>query len=94
MKTRMALKLIVLGGAIVAAAYCLRGHDILAGVALLFLFLLVVFKLAFALIARRRGGWPPSSGGADSADKPESRPPRGRPPVLSAAEEVRHELAP
>ena len=89
----MALKLIVLGGAIVAVARWLRGHDILTGLALSLLFLVVVFKIAFAVMARRRGGWNPGGGGADSADRPESRPPGGRPPVLSATEEVRHETA-
>ena len=93
MKTRMALKLTVLGVSIVAASYWLRGHDILTGLALSLLFLLVVFKVAFALVARRRGGWPSNSGGTDSADRPEPRPPGGRPPALSAAEEVRHEAA-
>jgi hypothetical protein len=93
MKTRMALKLIVVGDAIVAVACWLRGHDVLTGVALALLFLVVVFKMAFAVIARRGGGRPPGSGGADLADRPESRPPGGRPPVLSAAEEVRHESA-
>ena len=72
----------------VAAACLLRGHDVLTGVGLVLLFLMVVFKTAFALIARRRGGRPPRNGGADSADRPVSRPPGGRPPVLSAAEEV------
>jgi len=89
----MALKLTVLGVLIVVAGRCLRGHDILTGLALSLLVLLVVFKIAFAMIARRGGGWPPNGGGTDSADRTEPRSPRGRPPVLSAAEEVRHEPA-
>ena len=93
MKTRMALKLTVVGAVIVAAGSWLRGHDILIGFALSLLFLTVVFKMAFALVARRSVGWPPSSGGADSAGRPELRPTGGRPPVLSAAEAVRHEPA-
>ncbi len=93
MKTKMAIKLTVLGVLIVAASYWLRGHDFLTGIALSLLFVLVAFKLAFAVIARRRGVGPPGGGGADSAGRPESRPPGGRPPVLSAAEQVRHEPA-
>jgi hypothetical protein len=92
MKTRMAVKITALGVLIVAASYWLRGHEILTGLALSLLFLLVVFKMAFAVMARRHGGWNPD-GGADSADRPESRPPGGRPPVLSATEEIRHESA-
>lgn len=76
-----------------AAGSWLRGHDILLGFALSLLFLAVVFKMAFALVVRRSGGCPSSSGGADSAGRPELRPTGGRPPVLSAAEEVRHEPA-
>jgi hypothetical protein len=93
MKTRMELKLTVVGAVIVAAGSWLRGHDILTAFALSLLFLAVIFKMAFALVARRNGGWPPSSGGADSAGRPELRPPGVRPPVLSAAEAVRHEPA-
>ena len=93
MTTKTAIKLIVLGSLIVAATYWLRGHDVLTGLALSLLFLVVVFKMAFALIARRRGSRPPSGGGADSAGRPESRPPGSRPPVLSAAEAVRHDPA-
>jgi len=54
MKTKMAMKLIVLGVIIVAVSHWLRGHDILTGLALSLLFLAVVFKVAFALIIRRR----------------------------------------
>jgi hypothetical protein len=93
MKTKMAIKLTVLGVMIVAVGHWLRGHDILTAVALFLLVLMVVAKLAFALTAGRRGGSPPSGGGPDSADRPEPRPPIGRPPALSAAEEVRHEPA-
>ena len=93
MKKKMALKLTVVGAVIVAAGSWLRGHDILTAFALSLLFLAVIFKVAFALVVRRNGGWPPSSGGAASAGRPELRPIGGRPPVLSAAEEVRHEPA-
>ena len=93
MKKRMALKLTVVGAVIVAVSCLLRGHDILTGLALSLLFLAVIFKMAFALVVRRNGGWPPGSGGADSAGRPELRPTGGRPPVLSAAEAVRHEPA-
>lgn len=93
MKTRMAIKLTVVGAVIVAAGGWLRGHDIFTAFALSLLFLTVIFKMAFALVVRRNGGWTPSSGGADSAGRPELRPTGGRPPVLSAAEEVRHEPA-
>jgi hypothetical protein len=93
MKTKMAMKLIVLGVIIVAVSHWLRGHDILTGLALSLLFLAVVFKVAFALIIRRRSGLPPSTEGGDLADRREPRPPGGRPPALSAEEEVRHESA-
>jgi hypothetical protein len=91
MKTKMILKLTVVGAVIVAAGCLLRGHDILTGLALSLLFLVVAAKMAFSLVARHHGGWPPASGGADSAGRPELRPPGVRPPVLSAAEAVRHE---
>lgn len=93
MKTKMVPELVVVGGVIVAAGCLLRGHDILTAFALSLLFLAVIFKLALALVVRRSVGWPPSSGGADSAGRPELRPTGGRPPVLSAAEAVRHEPA-
>ena len=93
MQKRMALKLTVVGAVIVAAGSYLRGHDILTAFALSILFLAVIFKMAFALVARRKGGWPPINGGAASAGRPELRPIGGRPPVLSAAEAVRHEPA-
>ena len=87
MKLRAVIKFIVLGAVIVAIGGLLRGHDVLTGLALSLLFLVVAFKMGFALTARRRCGFPPTGGG-DSADRPESRPPGGRPPVLSAAERV------
>ena len=46
---------------IVAAGRWLRGHDILTGLALSVLFLMAVFKIAFALVARHRGGWSPGA---------------------------------
>ena len=93
MKTKMVLKQAVVGAMLVAAGCLLRGHEILTGLALSLLFLVVAAKMAFALVARHHGGWPPASGGADSAGRPEARPPGVRPPALSAAEEVRHEPA-
>jgi hypothetical protein len=51
----------------------------MTAVALVFLFLLVAFKITFALIAHRRGGFPPRNGGSDSSGRSELRPPGGRP---------------
>ena len=85
MKTLMALKLVAFGGLIVAAGYLLRGHDLLTGVALSLLLILVAAKIAFAIVARRRG-LPPSGDDHGSSDRPVSRPPGGRPPATSAAE--------
>jgi hypothetical protein len=93
MKLKMAIKLAVLALIIIAAGYLLHGHDILTAVALVLLFLLVAFKITFALIARHRGGFPPRSEGPDSSDRPEPRPPGGRPPSFSAAEQIKHEPA-
>jgi hypothetical protein len=90
---KILIKLTAVGAAIIAAGYLLHGHDLLTAVALSSLFLLVAFKLTFALIARRHGGFPPGNGGGDSADRPEPRPPGGRPPSFSAAEQIKHEPA-
>lgn len=86
----MAIKLTVAGISLVAVAYCLRGHDILTGIALLVLFLVAVVKVVFAIIARRDNGFPPGDGGGQRPpDAPVPRPPAGRPPALSAAAQVR-----
>jgi hypothetical protein len=61
---------------------------------LLILSLVVAIKVAFAIIARRESGLPPGDhGGGRPPDAPVPRPPRGRPPALSAAAEVRHDSA-
>src|SRR3974390_2365264 len=65
MNLKMAIKLIVLGLMIVVVGNLLHGHDILTAVALALLFLLVALKITFALIAQRRGGFPPANGGPD-----------------------------
>ena len=93
MKIKMAIKLTVFGGLIVAIGYWLRGHDILTGLALLLLFGIVVAKVVAALIVRRGGGPPPGDGGSESAGRPVPRPTGDGPAVLSAAAEVRHEPA-
>ena len=86
MKARMAIKLIVVGGMIVAIGYFLRGHDLVTAVALSLLLVVVVAKVVAALVLRRRGGLPPMSGGGpDLGGRPVRRPPGGRPPELSAA---------
>ncbi len=85
MKLQTFSKLVVLGAVIVVIFQLLRGHDVLTGTALVFLFLIAGTKLIFALIHRRRSG--PSSGGGGTwpAGSRVPRPPGGRPPVLSAA---------
>src|SRR5262245_21044536 len=82
MKALMASKLVMFAALILAAAWLLRGHDLLTGVALSLLFIFVTAKIAFAIIARRCG-WPPTGDDPGSSDKPVSRPPGGRPPAIS-----------
>jgi len=86
----MIIKLVVMGGLIVAVGRLLHGHDILTGIALVLLFLWAVAKVIAAIVVRRRGE-PPSGGDGGSwpAGEPVPRPPGGRPPALSAAAEVR-----
>ena len=90
MKPKTVIKLVVMGGLIVAVGRLLQGHDVLTGIALVLLFLWTVAKVIAAIVVRRRGG-PPGSGGGGSwpAGSPVPRPPGGRPPALSAAAEVR-----
>ena len=90
MKLQMIIKLVVLGGLIVAVGRLLHGHDILTGIALVLLFLWAVAKVIAAIVVRRKGE-PPSGGGGGSwpSGAPVPRPPGGRPPALSAAAEVR-----
>ena len=90
MKPQMIIKLVVMGGSIVAVGRLLHGHDVLTGIALVLLFLWAVAKVIPAIGVRWRGG-PPSGGGSGSwpAGSPVPRPPDGRPPELSAAAEVK-----
>ena len=88
MKLIQALKLLCLGTIITVIGICLRGHDLLTGVALWALALLVVLKIFFALRTRRGGGFPPGGGGGDLGGKPVPRPPGGRPPALAAEAEI------
>ena len=90
MKSRMIIKLVVLGGLIVAVGRLLHGHDILTGIALVLLFLWEVAKVIAAIVVRRRGE-PPSDGGGGGwpAGERVPRPPGGRPPALSAAAEMK-----
>jgi hypothetical protein len=93
MKFIEALKLLCLGTVITVIGICLRGHDILTGVALYALALLVMLKILFALRARRGGGFGPGGGGGDLGGKPVPRPPGGRPPALAAEAEISTERA-
>ena len=88
MKLQMIIKLVVMGGLIVAVGRLLHGHDILTGIALVLLFLWAVAKVIAAIVVRRKGE-PPSGGGSWPAGEPVPRPPGGRPPALLAAAEVR-----
>jgi hypothetical protein len=90
MKSQVIIKLVVLGGLMVAVGRLLHGHDILTGIALVVLFLWAVAKVIAAIVVRRRGE-PPYGGGGGSwlAGEPVPRPPGGRPPALSAAAEVK-----
>lgn len=89
MNTKIAIKIAVVGAFIVAAAYWLRGHDILTGLALLLLLLVAVAKMVGAIISRR-GGSSPDGGDSGSADRPVPKLPGGHPPTLVEANEVRH----
>jgi hypothetical protein len=93
MKILEALKLLCLGVVITVLGVCLRGHDILTGVALSVLALLVMLKILFALRARRGGGSWPGGGGGDLGGKPVPRPPGSRPPALAAEAEPSTERA-
>ena len=85
-------KLLLVGTFIVVVSYGLRGHDILTGLVLSVLFLTLVAKVIFAIVARRRGGLPPGRGGGSGhSGKPVPTTPGGRPPSLSAAAQIRHE---
>jgi len=86
MRPQMIIKLVVMGGLIVAVGQLLRGHDVLTGIALVLLFLWAVAKVIAAIVVRRRCE-PPSGGGGGGwpAGEPVPRPPGGRPPALSAA---------
>ena len=88
MKAKMAAKLVVLGVLIVLVGRLLRGHDILIGIALTILALLVAGKIIGALVWRRKGP-PGGRGGGWSSNVPVPRPPNGRPPVLSAAADIK-----
>ena len=89
MKLQMIIKLVVLGGLIVAVGRLLRGHDVLTGIALVLLFLVAVAKVIGAIVVRRRDEPPSGGGGGWPAGEPVPRPPGGRPPALSAAAEVK-----
>ena len=85
MKIKMAAKLVLLGALIVAVAYWLRGHDMLTGLGVIFLFLFAVVQVVRAIISRR--GRPPLSGGGShppNTPLPVTTPPRppGAPPVV------------
>jgi len=90
MKTKVMAKLLLVGTFIVIAGYGLRGHELLIALVLSFLFLTVLAKVVFAMVARRRGGFPPRRGGSGPAGKPVPRPPTARPPALSASAQVGH----
>ncbi|MDB6026533.1 MAG: hypothetical protein JWM68_2756 [Verrucomicrobiales bacterium] len=86
----MVVKLTLLGTLIVSVFSCLRGHDMLTGLALLLLFLFAVVAVLSTIISRR-GGSSASGGGSGSSGLPMPMPklPGGWPPTLAAAIEVR-----
>ena len=89
MNAKIVTKLTLLGVLIVAVAYCLRGHDILTGFGVLFLFLFAVVKVVCAIISHR-GGSSACGGSSGSAGRPVPRPTGGKPPALMEAKEVSH----
>jgi hypothetical protein len=91
MNIKMTIKLVAFGVLIVTVAHWLRDHDILTGVALLFLFVVALAKVVIA-IKSRPGSEPPSIGGGGGRrppDAPVPRPSDGRPPTLGASAEAR-----
>jgi len=90
MKTKFMAKLLLVGTFIVVVGYGLRGHELLIALVMSFLFLTVMAKVVFAMVARRRGGFPPRRGGSGPAGKPVPRPPTVSPPALSASAQVSH----
>jgi len=89
MNAKMVIKLTLLGALIVTVFSCLRGHDILTGLALLLLFLIAVATVVSAIISHR-GGSSSCGGSSGSAGRPVPRPPGGKPPALMEAKEVSH----
>jgi hypothetical protein len=55
MKTKMVLKIILMGCVILGVFRLLRGHDLLTGLAVISLFVWAVASLVLALISRRKG---------------------------------------
>ena len=85
MKTRIAVKLGVLGLLIVLAGYWLKGHDRLTEIVLVALVLLISLKLIFYLRGRPRGPGPRGGGGSDPSGSPIRTPPaRPTPREVSA----------
>lgn len=86
MNAKLALKLLLNGAVITIVFYCLRGHDVLTGIALSLLLLLAVAKVIFAFMLQRRGnssgdgGIPPAPMVPVPVPTP-SRPP-GAPPEI------------
>ena len=87
MKARLAIKLIALGGGILAIGKLLAGHDILTGLAFVIGFLLVLAKIVAAFRLRRQPS-PPSDGTNDSgpSDVPVPLQPGPKPPRALAME--------
>lgn len=84
MKTKMALKLIISGVAIVFLFQLLHGQDLLTGLALVLALLWACATLIFGLIARRRGIGPDNGGYPPYAPVP-IPPSRPKPPELTGA---------
>lgn len=90
MNAKLALKLLLNGAVITIVFYCLRGHDVLTGIALSLLLLLTVAKLIFAVVLHSRGnsfgdgGIPPAPMVPVPVPTP-SRPP-GAPPEIHCAQ--------
>jgi hypothetical protein len=84
MNPKVLVKLIVAGGAILAAGVLLRGHDILIAIILSLALLLVLTKVIFAVVLHRKSGHRGFGGAAPPlapALVPAPRPP-GAPPAV------------
>ena len=91
MKAKIAAKFITAALLIATVGWWLRGHEMLTVWVLSLLFLTVIAKLTGALVARRRGGFPPGGSGPEPAGNAVPRVPIGGPPTLAAEADMTYD---